>query len=205
LDAEWNTVTGQVKDYIAMPKPNGYTSLHAMIANNKSRLGSVVEVQIRTGWMHSIAEYGVASHWSYKEQEQGLKGGTEYTAQWLQAVKELEALHKFEDPREFMGVVRKEVLCQRVYVFGPDGTIINLARGSTVLDAAFKVDVDLGIQMERAVVNGTEVPRGYKLENGDSFQIVTGNVTPTASWLDDAYSELTKSHLRTTMMYSVLL
>lgn len=103
---------------------------------------------------------------------------------------------KFEDPREFMGVVRKEVLCQRVFVFGPDGTIINLARGSTALDAAFKMDVDLGIKMERAFVNGMEVPRWYKLENGDSFEIIRGDVTPTASWLDDAYSELTKSYLR---------
>jgi (p)ppGpp synthase/HD superfamily hydrolase len=103
---------------------------------------------------------------------------------------------KIEDPREFMGVVRKEVLCSRVFVFGPGETIMNLARGCTALDAAFKMDVDLAIKMERAVVNGSEVSRGYKLENGDSFAIITGDVTPAASWLSDAYSEVTKSYLR---------
>jgi GTP pyrophosphokinase len=194
VNAEWNTVTGHVKDYVAMPKPNGYSCLHAMIANNKSHRGSVVEVQIRTGWMHSIAEYGVAAHWYYKEQQHGFKGATEYSAKCLQAVKELE--DKIEDPREFMGVVRKEVLCKRVFVFGPGETIINLARGCTALDAAFKMDADLGIKMERAVVNGMEVPRGYQLENGDSFEIIKGEVKPTAAWLNDAYSEVTKSHLR---------
>jgi GTP pyrophosphokinase len=195
-DIDWNTVTGQVKDYIAMPKPNGYSSLHAMIANNKSRRSSVVEVQIRTGWMHSIAEYGVAAHWYYKEQEQGFKGGHEYSAECLETVKELEAVKELKDPMEFMGVVRREVLCKRVFFFGPDGTIINLARGCTVLDAVFKIDVDLGFNMEYAFVNGERVFRGHKLENGDSVFFVRGKVTPTTDWLDDAYSEVTKSHLR---------
>jgi GTP pyrophosphokinase len=194
MDVGWNTVTGQVKDYIAVPKPNGYSCLHALIANTKNRQRSVVEVQIRTGWMHSIAEYGVAAHWYYKEQEQGFKGGTEYSADCLQMVKELE--DKIEDPMEFMGVVRKEVLCKRVFVFGPGETIINLARGSTALDAAFKMDVNLGITMKRAVVNGIDVSRGHTLENGDSFEIIRGDVKPTADWLNDAYSEVTKSHLR---------
>merc|ERR1719327_1305265 len=85
-----------------MPKPNGYCCLHAMIANCRKYRRSVVEVQIRTGWMHRIAEYGVAAHWYYKEQEQGCKGGTEYSAECLQVVKELEDM--IDDPREFMGV-----------------------------------------------------------------------------------------------------
>jgi GTP pyrophosphokinase len=95
-----------------------------------------------------------------------------------------------------MGVVRKEVLCKRVFVFGPGETIINLPRGCTALDAAFKLDTALGSKMERAVVNGVEVSRGHKLENGDSFEIIKGEVMPTADWLNDAFSEVTKSNLR---------
>lgn len=197
-------VPSQVKDYISFPKPNGYQSLHTTIM----REGQVVEVQIRTMWMHSVAEYGLSSHWLYKEQ-QTLSGGARasgsspkpYRIPWLNCITEWQ--HEIKSSREFVEVIRRELLGQRVFVFLRDGRILNLSRGSTVVDVAFQIHTEIGLNMVGAIINGQPAPFNYELSNGDVVSIVTAALAagedprPQPEWLRYAKTRQARAKLRT--------
>jgi len=185
----------KVKDYISFPKPNGYQSLHTALIYQ----GQSVEVQIRTSYMHQVAEYGMASHFAYKDEMKrsgsGSSGPGLYNTPWLSSIKEWQQ----EDTvcsRDFVDSVRRELLGRRVFVFLRNGKILNLARGATAVDAAFQIHTEVGLGMHGVEINGKPVPISYKLKNGDVVSILTGEGRPTTEWMRFAKSRSTRSKLR---------
>ena len=154
----------KVKDYISFPKPNGYQSLHTALMYK----GQSVEVQIRTSYMHQVAEYGMASHFAYKDEKRGGGGGKGpglYNTPWLSSIKEWQ--QDTVCSRDFVDCVRRELLGRRVFVFLRNGKILNLARGATAVDAAFQIHTEVGLQMHGVEINGKPVrlPVLYKTFN----------------------------------------
>ena len=145
----------KVKDYISFPKPNGYQSLHTALMLN----GQTIEVQIRTAAMHQIAEYGMASHWAYTDEKRKLNSAMSnkliYNTPWLSSIKEWQ--DDVVSSRDFVECVRRELLGKRVFVFLRNGKILNLARGATVIDAAFQIHTEVGLMMHGAHINGKPV------------------------------------------------
>jgi GTP pyrophosphokinase len=143
-------VPTRVKDYISFPKPNGYQSLHTALILN----GQTIEVQIRTSMMHQIAEYGMASHWAYTDGKKRTNGGV-YNTPWLSSIKEWQ--NDILSARDFVDSVRSELLGKRVFVFLRNGKILNLARGTTAIDAAFQIHTEVGLTMHGVEINGKPV------------------------------------------------
>jgi len=187
-------VPTKVKDYISFPKPNGYQSLHTALMLN----GQTVEVQIRTSAMHEVAEYGMAAHWSYTDGKKrnvlSARHNELYNTPWLSSIKEWQ-----EDvvcSRDFVDSVRRELLGKRVFVFLRNGKILNLARGATVIDAAFQIHTEVGLKMHGVQINGKPVPFSYELKNGDVVSVLTGEGKPSTDWMRYAKSRSTRSKLR---------
>mmetsp|Transcript_99585 Transcript_99585/g.287467 ORF Transcript_99585/g.287467 Transcript_99585/m.287467 type:complete len:1056 (+) Transcript_99585:222-3389(+) len=184
-------VPTRVKDYISFPKPNGYQSLHTALILN----GQKIEVQIRTSMMHQVAEYGMASHWAYKDIAKRQNGqGDLYNTPWLSSIKEWQ--NEKLNARDFVDSVRSELLGKRVFVFLRNGKILNLARGATAVDAAFQIHTEVGLTMHGVEVNGKPVPISYELQNGDVVSIQTGRGKPSTDWMRYAKSRSTRSKLR---------
>ena len=182
----------RVKDYISFPKPNGYQSLHTALMYQ----GQSVEVQIRTSYMHQVAEHGMASHFAYKdEMKRGSSGSGVYNTPWLSSIKEWQQEDTVSS-REFVDSVRRELLGQRVFVFLRNGKILNLARGATAIDAAFQIHTEVGLGMAGVEINGKPQPISYILQNGDVVSILTGEGRPTLEWMRFAKSRSTRSKLR---------
>ena len=174
----WSPVPGRFKDFIAMPRPNGYQSLHTSVVSER---GVPFEVQIRTEDMHHIAEEGIAAHWKYKEGRVGADRDEQYFA-WLRQL--LEIQQEVRDPHEFLQNLRIELYPEDVYIFTPKGEVKSLPAGATPLDFAFSVHTDVGNQCVGARVNGRMVPLRSKLSNGDIVEIVTqAGHTPSRDWL----------------------
>lgn len=178
-------VPTSVKDYISFPKPNGYQSLHT----NLMLKGQTIEVQIRTQDMHQVAEYGMASHWAYKEEQ---RRGSQFTTPWLSSIKEWGVMNS----RDFVDSVRNELLGKRVFVFLRNGKILNLPRGTTAIDAAFYIHTEVGLKMHGVEINGKPVPFSYVLKNGDVVSVLTGQGRPQTDWMQHAKSRSTRSKLR---------
>jgi RelA/SpoT family (p)ppGpp synthetase len=184
-------VPTRVKDYISFPKPNGYQSLHTALILN----GQKIEVQIRTSMMHQVAEYGMASHWAYKDNVQRQNGNADlYNTPWLSSIKEWQ--NEKLNARDFVDSVRSELLGKRVFVFLRNGKILNLARGTTAVDAAFQIHTEVGLTMHGVEINGKPVPISYELQNGDVVSILTGQGKPSTEWMRYAKSRSTRSKLR---------
>ncbi|CAJ1915259.1 unnamed protein product [Cylindrotheca closterium] len=181
-------VPTRVKDYISFPKPNGYQSLHTALILN----GQKIEVQIRTKMMHQVAEYGMASHWAYTD---GKRSGQDlYNTPWLASIKEWQ--NEKLNSRDFVDSVRNELLGKRVFVFLRNGKILNLARGSTALDAGFQIHTQVGLNMHGVEINGRPVPISYELQNGDVISILTGEGKPSTDWIGIVKSRSSRSKLR---------
>ncbi|AEB12731.1 RelA/SpoT family protein [Marinithermus hydrothermalis] len=192
VHALWQPIPGRVKDYIAMPKPNGYQSLHTTVITWQ---GMPLEVQIRTREMHRIAEYGIAAHWLYKE---GLTNPEEVKRRvsWLRAIQEWQ--QEFSSSREFVEAVTKDLLGGRVFVFTPKGQIINLPKGATPVDFAYHIHTEVGHSMIGAKVNGRIVPLSYELQNADIVEIITSKAStgPSKDWLNYAKTRSARSKIR---------
>ena len=180
----YTPVPGRFKDYIAMPKPNGYQSLHTTVV---SKDGRVFEVQIRTKDMHRIAEYGIAAHWKYKEGKAGENIGQAEIDKmtWLRELLELQKAS--EDNSEFVNEVKSELdlFADSVYCFTPQGKVINMPKGSTTIDFAYRIHTAVGNRMVGAIVNGKVQPISYEIQNGDRIQIQTSlnSSGPSRDWL----------------------
>ncbi|KAL3924456.1 MAG: hypothetical protein SGILL_001037 [Bacillariaceae sp.] len=184
-------VPTRVKDYISFPKPNGYQSLHTALLLN----GQKIEVQIRTGMMHQVAEYGMASHWAYTDGKRRQNDEVDvYNTPWLSSIKEWQ--NEKLNARDFVDSVRSELLGKRVFVFLRNGKILNLARGASAIDAAFQIHTEVGLNMHGVEVNGKPVPISYELQNGDVVSILTGEGKPHTEWMRYAKSRSTRSKLR---------
>ena len=176
----WNPLPGQVDDYIAKPKENGYQSLHTTVMGPE---GMPLEVQIRTEEMHQIAEHGIAAHWRYKEGK-GQDNPFEQQMTWLRRL--LEWQRDVSGAEEFLENVKTDILPDQVFVYTPKGDIKELPAGSTPIDFAYHVHTDLGHRCIGAKVNGKLMPLDHQLNNGDTVEIMTSKVArgPSLDWLN---------------------
>ena len=194
VHSAWKPIPGRFKDYIAMPKQNGYQSLHTTVIGPK---GSRIEIQIRTPEMHEIAERGIAAHWMYKESDDGKRSISKEGLQfpWMKDLIESERLH--QDPHEFLSTVKDDLFSHEVFVFSPKGDLIALARGSTPIDFAYHIHSDVGHHCAGARVNGQQVPLSHRLRNGSTIEIITSNTqVPTKDWLNIVATNKAKQRIR---------
>lgn len=192
VHATWKPLPGRFKDYIAMPKPNLYRSLHTTVMDEN---GIPFEVQIRTKEMHATAEYGIAAHWMYKEGRQSMTELDRKTS-WLRQV--LEADETTEDSKEFVDNILKDFLGEYVFVLTPKGEIIDLPVGSTPLDFAYRIHTNIGHHCQHARVNGNVVRLDYKLKTNDVVEIITSNsqAGPSRDWLGIVKTQSAKNKIR---------
>ena len=181
----YNPMPGRFKDYIAVPKPNMYQSLHTTLIGPK---GTPFEVQIRTWDMHRVAEYGIAAHWAYKESSffSGRKSNVKVEEDKLAWVREtLEWQSEMQDPDEFMSTLKKELFVDEVYIFTPKGAIKVLPKGSTPIDFAYQIHEQIGHKMVGCKINSKMMPITTKLKNGDIVEIITSDQSkgPSRDWL----------------------
>ena len=174
----WSPVPGRIKDFIAMPRPNGYQSLHTSVI---SEHGFPFEVQIRTEEMHRRAEEGIAAHWKYKEGRVGDHRDERYF-QWMRQL--LEVQQEVRDPQEFLQNLKIDLYPEEVYIFTPKGEVRSLPRGATAVDFAYSIHTDVGNQCVGVRINGKMVPLRTRLQNGDIVEIVTqSGHKPSRDWL----------------------
>ena len=190
----WKPMPGRFKDYIAMPKSNGYQSLHTTVMTR----GYPLEIQIRTFAMHQVSEYGFAAHWKYKEAGKSIGAAGEYDKKfsWLRQMVNLQ--QELSDPREYVEALKVDVFSDEVFVFTPRGDVIDLPRGSIPLDFAYRIHTEVGNHCVGAKVNGRLVPLEYKLKNGDIVSIITNqaNNGPSRDWLNIVASSETRNKIR---------
>jgi guanosine-3',5'-bis(diphosphate) 3'-pyrophosphohydrolase len=191
----WTPIPGRFKDYVAVPKPNGYQSLHTTVIGLQ---GQPIEVQIRTVRMHEVAEFGVAAHWAYK---QGLGGAPSDALQqrltWMKQLIDVD--EGAESAGAFVDTVKTDLLSERVLVFTPAGDVVNLPLGSTPIDFAYHVHTQVGHRCSGARVNGEIVPLSYVLQTGDRVEILTNRNSqqgPSPDWLGQVVTRGAKQKIR---------
>lgn len=185
----WNPIPGRFKDYISVPKSNGYQSLHTTVIGPD---GKSIEIQIRTYTMHDISEYGIAAHWAYKEKDNQFAGQSNL-------IKNLsEHIEESNTAREFIENLKNNLKeNDEVYVFSPKGEIFSMAKGSTVLDFAFRIHTDLGLQCAGAKINDRLISIRTPLKSGDQLQIITSsNVKPSLNWINILQTSHAKAKLK---------
>jgi GTP pyrophosphokinase len=187
----WSPVPGRIKDFIAMPRPNGYQSLHTSVVSER---GFPFEVQIRTAEMHRVAEEGIAAHWKYKEGRHGADRDEQYFL-WLRQL--LEFQQEVRDPQEFLQNLKIELYPEEVYIFTPAGEVKALPRDATPVDFAYAIHTDVGHQCTGARVNGKMVPLRTRLRNGDIVQVITTpGHHPSRDWLSFAVTSRARNKIK---------
>jgi GTP pyrophosphokinase len=187
----WAPVPGRFKDFIAIPRPNGYQSLHTSVISDR---GLPFEVQVRTDEMHHRAEEGVAAHWKYKEGRVGQQSDEHYF-QWMRQL--LEVQQEIRDPQEFLRNLKVDLYPEEVYLFTPKGEVRSLRRGSTAVDFAYAIHTDVGHQCIGARVNGKMVPLRTPLRNGDIVEILTQpGHRPSRDWLNFAVTTRARGKIK---------
>ncbi len=194
IHAMWKPIPGRFKDYIAMPKSNGYQSLHTTVMTK----GAPLEIQIRTMAMHQVSEFGIAAHWKYKETGKSVGAGSDMDQKmsWLRQMVSLQ--QELSDSREYFEALKVDVFSDEVFVFTPKGDVVNLPKGSIPIDFAYRIHTEVGHHCVGAKVNGKIVPLEYKLKNGDIVSVVTNkaNNGPSRDWLNIVASSETRSKIR---------
>jgi GTP pyrophosphokinase len=187
----WKPVPGRFKDYVAMPKSNGYQSLHTTVITHT---GEPIEIQIRTQEMHRVAEFGVAAHWTYKEG--GKDASFDQKLSWLRSL--LEWQNDLGDAESFLDTVKVDLFQDEVYVFTPKGDVLNLPADSSPVDFAYRIHTEVGHRCIGAKVNGRMVPLDYELKNGEIVEILTskGPHGPSRDWLNFVKSASAKERIR---------
>jgi GTP pyrophosphokinase len=192
LHSLYKPIPGKFKDYLAIPKANGYQSLHTTLFGP---FGTPIEVQIRTQEMHKIAEAGVASHWLYKDADTSLSDLQKKTHQWLQSLLEIQS--QSGDSAEFLEHLKVDLFPDEVYVFTPKGRILSLARGATAVDFAYAVHTDIGNRCVAVKINQELMPLRTELKNGDRVEIITAaHAKPNPLWLNFVVTGKARSRIR---------
>lgn len=188
----WKPLPGRFKDYIAMPKPNMYQSIHTTVIGLK---GEIFEVQIRTWEMHRTAEYGIAAHWKYKENV-NKSDNFDDKLTWLRQLMEWQS--DLNDPKDFMETLKIDFFTDEVFIFTPKGDVINLPDGSTPIDFAYRVHTEVGNKCVGAKVDGRIVPLNYKLKNGNIVEVITSSNSngPSRDWIKIVKSTQAKTKIR---------
>ena len=184
---------GRIKDYIAMPKPNLYQSLHTTVVSN---FGQIFEIQIRTHEMNKIAEFGIAAHWKYKEGRTAKSSDLDKKLSWVREVMESE--EDINDSKEYLFTFKNSIVLNEIYVFSPKGEVFDLPMDSTPVDFAYKVHSQVGNKCIGAKVNNKMVPLNTALVTGDVVEIVTSNAGkgPSRDWLKFVVSSQAKAKIR---------
>lgn len=193
VHTRWKPIPGRIKDYIAIPKPNGYQSLHTTLIGDN---GEPFEIQIRTEEMHKNCEYGIASHWSYREKGKKINPDMSNKINWIRQIVEWQKT--IPSAREFINRVKEDIFSDEIFVFTPKGEIINLTVDATPIDFAYKIHTEIGNKCIGAKVNGRIVPLNYKLKTGDRVEILTSKTSPGPSrdWLKFVKSSSTREKIR---------
>ncbi len=197
IHSMWKPVPGRFKDYIAIPKPNRYQSLHTTVVGPRAER---VEVQIRTREMHLVAEQGVAAHWAYKERRTDGKGPQGHGSDaeqfgWLRQLVEWQ--RELGDPTEFLETVKVDLFAEEVFVFTPKGDVKSLPRGATPVDFAYAIHSQVGARCVGAKVNGKIVPLRYTFKNGDTCEVLTSpNAQPNKDWLGFVKTSRAQARIR---------
>jgi GTP pyrophosphokinase len=192
IHSQWTPIPGRFKDYIALPKPNMYQSLHTTVIGPGQRR---IEVQIRTHEMHNIAEFGIAAHWKYKAQSGGPDAKDAARFAWLRQLMEFQK--EVKDPAEFLESVKVDLFSDEVYVFTPKGHLKVFPRGATPVDFAYAIHSEIGDHCAGARVNGAIVPLRYTLRNGDIVEIITSpQQHPSKDWLEFVATGRARSRIR---------
>lgn len=192
IHQQWPHLPYRFRDFIAMPKPNLYQSLHTTIITEKKQ---TIEIQIRTNDMHNLAENGIAAHWIYKESTPKSMMKEDRRLQWLREMVELYKEQK--NPQEFLKSLKTNLIPEEVYVFTPRGKIITLPIGASALDFAFKIHTEIGLHAQEAVIDGKQVPLNTILKPGSIVEITTSDKkTPSRDWLNIAFTSSARHHIK---------
>lgn len=189
----WRPMPGKIKDYVALPKPNGYQSIHTTVFCID---GEITEFQIRTREMHEEAENGIAAHWAYSLQDKPRTGGiVSKKIKWIAQLRDWQK--ESSDSKEFLENLKIDVFKKRIFVFTPKGDVIDLPEGATTVDFAYHVHSQVGDRCAGAKINGRMVSLDHELKNGDWCEILTQkNKKPSRSWLDFAKTNYAQSRIR---------
>jgi GTP pyrophosphokinase len=189
----WKPLPGRFKDFVAMPKSNGYQSLHTTVVTHT---GEPIEIQIRTFEMHRTAEFGVAAHWAYKDGDRAADGRFDKKLSWLRLLMDWQK--EVTDAESFVDAVRVDLFQDEVFVFSPKGDVYNLPAGSTPVDFAYRVHTEVGHRCIGAKVNGRMVPLDYEMKNGEIVDILTSKAPhgPTRDWLNFVKSASARERIR---------
>jgi GTP pyrophosphokinase len=188
----WRPLPGRIKDYIAVPKPNGYRSVHTTIFTGS---GGTAEIQIRTREMHAEAAYGIAAHFIYKEDEGKKSNYNKDRFKWIEELKDLH--YNPEDPASFLEHLKMDFFNDRIFIFTPKGEVIDLPEDSTPIDFAYAIHSDIGDHISGAKVNGKMVQIFSKLNNRDIVEIFKKkDANPSSKWLEYVKSSIAKKHIK---------
>jgi len=197
----WNPLPGRIKDYIAVPKPNGYRSIHTTIFTGA---GGFAEIQIRTKEMHAEAAYGIAAHFAYKEQGDKKARDDKDKFKWIEELKDLKYLPG--DPKKFIDHLKMDFFNDRIFIFTPEGDVIDMPEDSCPIDFAYSIHSDIGDHTAGAKVNTKIAPIFSKLKNGDVVEIITNkNSHPSSKWLEYVKTSIAKKHIRSYLEKNSLL
>lgn len=191
VHALWNPLPGRIKDYIAVPKPNGYRSIHTTIFTGR---GEVAEIQIRTEEMHAEAAYGIAAHFAYKENgKKALMDQSKF--KWIEELKELN--YSPSEPKSFIEHLKMDFFNDRIFIFTPKGDVIDLPEESSPVDFAYSIHSDIGNHMFGAKINGKMSQIFTKLRNGDIVEIITKKDSkPSSKWLEYSKTTIARKHIK---------
>jgi len=197
----WNPLPGRIKDYIAIPKPNGYRSIHTTIFTG---LGGVAEIQIRTKEMHAEAAYGVAAHFAYKEMGNKKSKDDKNKFKWIEELKELN--YSFNDQKNFIEHLKMDFFSDRIFIFTPKGDVVDLPEDSNPIDFAYSIHTDIGDHILGAKINGKMSQIFTKLKNGDIVEIITGKDSkPSSKWLEYIKTSVAKKNIKSYLEKNSLL
>jgi GTP pyrophosphokinase len=191
IHSAWRRLTGRIKDYISTPKPNGYQSLHTTIFSGD---GNIIEVQIRTEEMHRDAEYGITSHTLYKHTQEGIKKQAGQNLSW---VSELAQYQKSGSDKKSLEDLKTDFFEERIFVFTPNGDVIDLPSGSSAIDFAYNIHSDIGDHMSGVKINGKFVALSTALQSGDLVEIETKkSAKPNHKWIEFCKTTIAKRRIK---------
>jgi len=197
----WNPLPGRIKDYIAVPKPNGYRSIHTSIFTG---LGGIAEIQIRTKEMHAEAAYGIAAHFAYKENGNKKAIDDKLKFKWIEELKDIN--YSPDEPKNFIEHLKMDFFNDRIFIFTPQGDVVDLPEDSSPIDFAYSIHSDIGDHISQAKVNGKIAPILSKLKNGDIVEIITKKDShPSSKWIDYAKTSVAKKNIRSYLEKNSLL